>query len=216
MSANILSAAVRKKSGKEFAKSLRRDGKIPGIFYIKGEDSVPLTLEAKDIAVILASKPALISLEFDDGTTREAVIRQIQRDPITAFVTHLDLMGIKRGVKITVTVPVHLEGTPIGIKLGGIVETISRDLDIECLPKDIPDSLVVDISNMDIGDSLHISDLEYENIKILNRGDVPILNVILPKVVVVEEEIVEEELEEGAEVPEEAEEPEEKESPESE
>lgn len=213
MSANILSAAVRKKSGKEFAKSLRRDGKIPGIFYIKGEDSVPLTLEAKDIAVILASKPALISLELDDGTTREAVIRQIQRDPITAFVTHLDLMGIKRGVKITVTVPVHLEGTPIGIKLGGIVETISRDLDIECLPKDIPDSLVVDISNMDIGDSLHISDLEYENIKILNRGDVPILNVILPKVVVVEEEIVEEELEEGAEVPEEAEE---KESPESE
>jgi large subunit ribosomal protein L25 len=219
MSVNILSAAVRKNSGKEYAKALRRDGKIPGIFYIQGESPVSLTLEAKDVATLLASKPALISLELDEGKTREAVIREVQRNPITNTVTHLDLMGIKRGVKITVTVPVHLEGTPIGIKFGGIIETISRELDIECFPKDIPDSLVVDISNMDIGDSMHVSDLDFENIKILNRDDVPIVNVILPKVVVVEEEVEEEELEEGVEAPEEAageaEESKDKESPES-
>jgi len=204
MSVNILSAVVRKNSGKEYAKALRRDGKIPGIFYIQGESPVSLTLEAKDVAAMLASKPALISLELDEGKTREAVIREVQRNPITNTVTHLDLMGIKRGVKITVTVPVHLEGTPIGIKFGGIIETISRELDIECFPKDIPDNLVVDISNMDIGNSMHVSDLDFENIKILNRDDVPIVNVILPKVVVVEEEVVEEELEEGVEAPEEA------------
>ncbi len=201
MSVKTLSALVRSKSGKGYAKSLRRDGKIPGIFYIRGEEAVPLTFVAKEVAATLASKPALITLEMDNGNTREVIVRDIQRDPISTTVTHLDLMGIKRGEKITVTVPIHLEGIPVGVKTGGIVENITRELDIECLPKDIPESIIVDVSKMEIGESFHIDDLELENIRILNRGDVPILNVILPKVVVIAEVVDEEaeELEEDAE-----------------
>lgn len=202
MSENILVGTIRKHSGKGYSKALRRDGKIPGIFYIHGEDSVPLTLEAKETVSLIASKPALISLELDDGSKKEVVVREVQRDPITSAITHIDFMGITRGVKITVMVPVHIVGEPQGIKAGGILEHLTRELEIECLPKHLPDRLDVEVTELEIGDSLHIRDLSYENIRILTREDVPVVNVMVPKVVVVEE-VAEVEAEEAVEAEEE-------------
>ena len=187
MSENTLTATIRKKTGKGYARALRRDDKIPGVFYIHGEDAVPLTFEAKQIINIIASKPALITLKCDDGFKKEVVVRDVQRDPITSAITHVDLMGIKRGVKITVSVPVHLAGEPEGVKTGGILEHLTRELEIECLPKHLLEILEVDVSALDIGDSLHVHDLSFENIKILTREDVSIANVVLPKAVVAEE-----------------------------
>lgn len=193
MSENTLAAVIRKKTGKKISKALRREGKIPGIYYIHGEESVPLTLEAKQVTSTIASKPALISLTMDDGSKKEAVIRQVQRDPVTASITHVDFMGITRGVKITVAVPVRLEGEPEGIKLGGILEHTVRELEIECMPRNMPDTLVVDVSGLELGDSVHVRDLSYENIRILTLEDVAIASISLPKVVV---EVTEEEVEE--------------------
>lgn len=198
MSETILAATIRKETGKENSKVLRREGKIPGIFYIHGEESVPLTLEAKQVSITIASKPALISLELDDGTKKETVIRQVQRDPVTTTITHVDFMGITRGVKITVTVPVHLSGVPVGTKIGGILEHLTREIEIECLPKHLPDKLEMDVSELDLGDSIHVSDMSYDDIKILTPGEVSIANVSLPKIHVEEVE-EEEELEEAAE-----------------
>jgi len=103
-------------------------------------------------------------------------------------------MGIKRGVKITASVPLKLVGEAIGTKTGGILENLVREIEVECLPRHLPESLEIDISHMDIGDSLHIWDLEYENIKILTKSETGILNVIVPKVVAVAAEMAEEEV----------------------
>lgn len=199
MSENTIVAKIRKMTGKEHSKVLRREGKIPGIFYIHGEESVPLTLEAKQVSITIASKPALISLELDDGSKKEAVIRQVQRDPVTTTITHVDFMGITRGVKITVFVPMLLSGVPVGTKIGGILEHLTREIEIECLPKNLPDKLEVDVSELDLGDSIHIKDLSFDNINILTPDEVSIASVSLPKIHVEEVEEEEEELEEAAE-----------------
>ena len=199
MSENTLAAKIRKMTGKEYSKVLRREGKIPGIFYIHGEESVPLTLEAKQVSVTIASKPALIFLELDDGSKKEAVIRQVQRDPVTTTITHVDFMGITRGVKITVFVPMLLSGVPVGTKIGGILEHLTREIEIECLPKNLPDKLEVDVSELDLGDSIHIKDLSFDNINIVTPDEVSIASVSLPKIHVEEVEEEEEELEEAAE-----------------
>ena len=199
MSENTIVAKIRKMTGKEHSKVLRREGKIPGIFYIHGEESVPLTLEAKQVSITIASKPALISLELDDGSKKEAVIRQVQRDPVTTTITHVDFMGITRGVKITVFVPMLLSGVPVGTKIGGILEHLTREIEIECLPKNLPDKLEVDVSELDLGDSIHIKDLSFDNINIVTPDEVSIASVSLPKIHVEEVEEEEEELEEAAE-----------------
>ena len=196
MSENTLTANIRKKTGKGYVRALRRDDRIPGIFYFHGEEAVPLTFEAKQINNIIASKPALITLKFDDGSKREVVVREVQRAPLTSAITHVDLMGIKRGEKITIAVPVHLTGEPEGLKAGGILEHLTRELEVECLPKHLPEFFEVDTSELDIGDSLHVRDLSFKNIKILTREDVSVVNVILPKAVIAEEvpeEVIEEE-----------------------
>ncbi|MFC1554621.1 50S ribosomal protein L25 [candidate division KSB1 bacterium] len=196
MSESELKAQLRKETGKQFANTLRREGKTPGVFYIHGSETLPLTFEAKELESIIASKPALISLNLDDGTVKEAIVREIQRDPISSSIRHIDFMGITRGVKITVTVPVKLVGEPVGVKGGGIIEHLTRELQIECLPKNIPEVIEVDISELDIGDSLHVSDLSLEDISILTLEEVSLVNVMLPKVLVEPTEVEEEEEEE--------------------
>ncbi|MFC1556430.1 50S ribosomal protein L25 [candidate division KSB1 bacterium] len=213
MSDNTLTVEKREKTGKGYVKAIRRDGKIPGVYYIRGEEAVPLIVDVQSLRNLLASKPSLITLKLDDGSKKEAIIREIQRDPVTESIRHIDFLGIKRGVKITASVPLHLQGESTGVKAGGIVEHLLREIEIECLPKYLPESLEIDVSELDIGDSLHVSDLEFENIKILTKPDTGIVNVIIPKVLVVEaeavpEEEVEAEEEEAAEEAETAETPE--------
>lgn len=202
MSETVLNVVIRKDTGKAFAKSLRRESKVPGVFYFQGKETLPLTFDATTLKQVIASKPALITLNFDDGTQKEAVIREIQRNPLTDAVVHVDMMGIKRGQKLKATVPIVLVGEPVGIKLGGILEHLQKELEIECLPKHLPDKVEVDVADLDIGDSIHVSGLEFENIEILTGERTTVASVFLPKVVaepVEEEEAEEVEGEEGEE-----------------
>ncbi len=182
MSESILSAVKREGKGKSFARTLRWDGKIPGVFYIQGEAAQPLTFEKRALLQILSSNPALIKLQFDDGSSREAVIREVQKDPLSGEVRHIDMLGIKRGVKLHVTVPIKLTGEAAGLKEGGILDQQLREIEIECLPKDIPNVIEVDIAYLELGDSLHVKDLDFENLKFTVHEDVSIANVILPRV----------------------------------
>ncbi|MFC1555687.1 50S ribosomal protein L25 [candidate division KSB1 bacterium] len=198
-----LKVKKREKAGKGIAKAIRRDGNLPAVFYIRGEEAAPLIIEANELKIVLASKPTLITLRFEDDSEKEVIIREIQRDPVSEDIYHIDFMGITRGVKITATVPVELVGVAAGVKVGGIVEHLLREVDIEVLPKDLPDSVKIEISELEIGDSLHVSDLELENFKILARPETGVVNVVMPKVKI-EEEVEEEELDEAAEGDEEA------------
>ncbi|MCP4727990.1 MAG: 50S ribosomal protein L25 [bacterium] len=200
MSETVLEVEIRKDTGKAFAKTIRRESKVPGVFYFQGKETLPLTFDAIALKQVIASKPALIMLNFDDGTQKEAVIREIQRNPVTEAIVHVDMMGIKRGQKLKATVPIVLVGEALGMKEGGIIEQLLKELDIECLPRNLPDKVVVDVTELEIGDSIHVSDLELEEIEIHTRENTAIASVIIPKVVVTAVEEEEEEGEEGEEV----------------
>jgi large subunit ribosomal protein L25 len=187
MSEQILTAEIRTEKGKGCARKLRREGKVPGIYYIHGKEPIPFTVNANILSKTLASKPTLLSLELNNGKKHEAIIREVQRDPVTSVVQHIDLLGVVRGEKITVTVPVHLVGVPKGIKAGGILEHIAKELPIECLPKDLPQFLEIDVSDLELGHSLHVRDLHFEHFKILAYDDVAIANVSLPKAAIAAE-----------------------------
>ncbi len=199
-----LALQTRKERGKQAAKAVRRQGKVPGIYYFHGKKSIPFVVDKKDLADALQQESTLIDIVIDGKQKQKCIMRELQVNPVTQAPIHVDLMGIKLTEKIHITVPVHVEGTPVGVKEGGILNHFIRELQIECLPTDIPDIIKVDVSDLSIGDSVGLTDLELENVKIIGDLDKTIATVTPPKLI--EEEEEEEELLEGE--LEEAEEPE--------
>src|SRR6185369_12286045 len=163
-----LDAAQRADKGKGVARRLRVDGRVPGVYYGRGEDSIALTVGLKDLMSVLESADGsnvIVDLKLSGAAAkdRKALIREIQRDPVAGSILHLDLQHISLTERITVEVPVVLVGTPTGVKDGGgILEHLLREVEVECLPTDIPAKLEIDVSAMQIGDSLHVSDLKLE------------------------------------------------------
>jgi large subunit ribosomal protein L25 len=195
----VLNAQVRTESGKGTAHKLRAQGMLPGVFYLGNKVNQPIQLDAHDLQLVLKRKPSIIRLKLDDGSDHECVVRQLQRDPVTGKNLHIDFMGIVRGVKMTVEIPVELTGSAYGVRTqGGVLQHIVQTLSIECLPKHIPDGVTLDIEELAIGDSLHIRDIEIENVRILDDPDKTVVSVLAPRI---EIEVVEEvEEEEGEEV----------------
>jgi large subunit ribosomal protein L25 len=183
-----LEAAPRADAGKGVARKLRADGRVPGVYYGRGEDSIPLTVALKDLESVLESADGsnvIVDLKLS-GTAakdRKALIREIQRHPVAGLILHLDLQHISLTERITVEVPIVLIGVPAGVKdAGGILEHLLREVEVECLPTDIPAKLEVDVSGLQIGDSLHVSDLKVERGEILTEADRAIAAVVPPTV----------------------------------
>lgn len=185
---------------KKVNKQLRREGKIPGIYYMHGEDSIPISVDAKQLKLLLQSEASIIDLQFEgDKKPTKSVIREIQWDPLHGHPLHIDFMGIKLTKKVNVDVPVHIVGTAVGVKNeGGIMQHIIREISIEALPLDIPEHIDVDITDLDIGDSVRIDDLSIDKVKILTDPTQSIV-VIRPPTIHEEPVVEEEELEEGEE-----------------
>ncbi len=184
-------------TGKKVVKSLRREGKVPGIYYHHGEESIPVAVDAKALRTVAHAESSLIDLEFSDGRKAKCVIREVQRDPVRGEFLHVDLMGIRLAESVTVEVPVHVVGVPVGVKdKGGVLQQALRHVEIECLPLDIPEFVEIDVSGLDIQDSLHVSDLQLEGIKILTDPEQLVVTVRPPRV---HAEVVEEAVEEEAE-----------------
>ncbi|RLD14058.1 50S ribosomal protein L25 [candidate division KSB1 bacterium] len=197
-----LNVETRENTGTQAAKKLRAAEKIPGIFYLRGSKNIPITINRADLHGIWGTESGLLDIIFDDKTHKKAVIRDIQYDPIKGSPIHIDLMGIKKGEKIKMNVAVQLIGTPEGVKTqGGILQHILREVEVECLPSEIPSSIDIDVSELNIGDNLHVSDLEAENVTIMTDMASVIAAVSAPRISEEPEEAeeVEEEEEEGAE-----------------
>jgi len=198
MDGNTLSAAPRSPRGKGSARQLRLNGRIPGVFYHRSDTNIPISIDQMELTKILRSKPPLINLQIEGYEARECVIREIQRDPVDDTIIHLDLMGIKRGQKLTITVPIRLVGIPAGVKTGGgILQSAMKVFEIECLPKDIPSELQVEVGDLQVGQSRHIRDLSFPAIKLLNDPDELVASVVPPTVM--REPVVTEEVEEAEE-----------------
>ncbi len=198
MSEVSIQVEKRDTRGKGASKTLRRNGRIPGVYYFHGEESVALSVDHKDLRGLLHSDANVIDLGFSASKKAKCVIREVQWDPVASEPLHVDFMGIKLSERITVTVPVHLVGESAGVKLGGILQHILREISVECLPLDIPEHLEVDISDLDVGDGITVADLSIEKVKVLNEPTQSIVIVRPPAVV--EEPTADEELAEGEEV----------------
>ncbi len=199
-----LNVELRTERGKNATSRLRRQGFIPGVVYspntlhnIKVAKNDLFTLFKGNI-----KESVLIELTIpgeEGGEKPRAFVKDYQVDPVTNEVMHLDFYKITVGQKIKTVVATEIVGAPEGVRMGGILEIIERDLEIECLPLKMPEKITIDVSELQIGDSIHISDLEAdEEIKFLGAPERVVVAVLAPHIV--EEEEEEEELEEGEEV----------------
>lgn len=187
----------REAVGKQNAKKLRREGKLPGVFYAHGEKPVPVIVEYRDLENAI-SYTGLIDVKIDDKRKRKAIIKDFQLDPLTNKFKHVDIMGVRLKEKITVTVPIHLVGEAVGVKdMGGILHQYFHEVEVTCLPLDIPEVIEIDVTELKIGDSINIGDVEIENVNIEGDPTQPIVSILAPTVKAAAEEVVEEEAEEA-------------------
>lgn len=173
--------------GKGFARRLRMAGRIPAVYYGRGEEPITLIVglkELEDIIHTAEGSNVIVDLRVGDASPeRKALIREIQRDPVAGSILHLDLQHISLTERIVVEVPIVLLGTPTGVKDGGgILEHLLREVEVECLPTDIPSKLEVDVSALNIGDSLHVSDLKAERVTIKTDMTRAIAAVVPPTI----------------------------------
>ena len=182
-----LAGRVRPGTGKGPARQARFAGEIPGVIYGAGETPVALAVPKKEFELALKTAHAggnvIVALRLDGAAEKTAIIREVQRDPISHDILHLDFHHISLTEKVTVEVTVHLVGTPDGVKNGGgILEHITRTIEIECLPTQIPQHLEADVTALAIGDSIHVRDLNVPNAEILSDPDTTIATVVPPTV----------------------------------
>jgi large subunit ribosomal protein L25 len=201
----------REEKGKQAVKRLRASGKIPAILYGHTFDSLPLTIDERSLRSILRSEGGLhglfeLKIEGVEDGEHTVVFKEVQLDPIKDHVLHVDFQKIRKGEELTADVSLHFTGDPVGVKAGGILQHYLREVTVQCLPKDLPDFIEVDISHLDIKDNLRISNLiVLEGVKYVNSPE-EIVAAVTPKRVrdvaslIAEEELTEEKLAELVEM----------------
>lgn len=184
MSEFVLEAEIRELTGKR-AKHAREAGMVPGVFYARKEASLNIQVPAPGLdPLVFTSEAHVIDLRLKDGTSRKCILRDVQFDPVTDRPVHFDLQGLKENEKLTIEVPVVLTGgIPVGVKDGGMVQHVLHRLRISCLPKDIPEKVEIDITNLGINHSIHVRDLKVPNVTVLESADSAVVGVLPPTVV---------------------------------
>lgn len=200
MEQKTLQAEPRTELRSAASRRLRRVGKIPGVVY-GSHEPMSIVLDAKEFRhqFKVISESQIIRLTVA-GEEHDVLIKDYQEDIITGTLNHIDFYEIEKGKMLRTNIAVHVKGSAIGSREGGILEHQLHSVEIECLPKDIPDALVVDVEELDIGDSLHVADIPVpDGVKILNSLDQVVVIVAAARAEIVAEEEEELEGEEGEE-----------------
>ena len=180
-----LAAESRSTTGKGAARSLRQQGKVPAVIYGHGREPESLMLDAAALGKLLltATAASVLEVTVGSGTPIQALIREVQRNPVRqAEIVHLDLYEIHADETLTVSVPVHLVGTADGVRnFGGVLDHVMRELEIECLPRDLPEHIEVDVTALGIGDSIHVRDISVPGAEVLQDGDLTVATVVAPR-----------------------------------
>ena len=192
-----LNVELRTRTGKGISRQLRSQGLIPGVVYGKGIEAVSVTVNPRDLATAIAGDGGqnnLITLKGDaklNGMT--VIVADLLLDPLRGDMKHVDLHKINMTENVHVQVPLNMAGTAIGVKEGGLLDVVMHTLDVECLPTQIPAHIDVDVTELAIGNTIHVSELQVsEGIKILSDPSAPVVS-IHGKAIEVEEAPVEEE-----------------------
>lgn len=181
----VVPAESRSETGKNVNRRLRSRGMIPGVVYGTGKAAVPVAVSPKEIGAILKSasgENTLFDLDLG-GSRRKVILKEFQREPLRGQLLHADFYEVALDKVLQVKVHVELEGVPVGVKLqGGIVDFVTRELEIECLPADIPARIAVDIAHLELGKHLRVSDLKLgDKVRVLDEPELVIAHVVLPR-----------------------------------
>ncbi len=196
-----LNVKPRDETGKGPARQLRREDWIPGVMYGHGEDTDHVKVQRKELNTVLDrinvdNTLVDVALDGEDGQV-PVLIREIQRNPVRRDILHVDLFRIRADEKIRVLVPLELTGKPDGVRnSGGILQQNRHEIEVECLPEEIPEQFELDVTELEIGDSLHVADLDTGGVRPLEDLDLTLCTVVPPTIIEVEEEEEDVELEE--------------------
>ncbi len=184
MSEIVLNAEIRELTGKR-AKHTRLAGMVPGVFYARQEKSLNIQVPKPGLdPLVFTSETHVIDLRLKDGSSRKCILRDVQFDPVSDMPVHFDLQGLKENEKLTIEIPVVLTGgIPQGVRDGGMVQHVLHRLKISCLPKDIPEKIEIDITNLGINHSVHVRDLNIPNVTVLENADSAVVGVLPPTIV---------------------------------
>jgi len=191
----VLSGKIREKTGKVATKEVRRNGEIPAVLYGL-KDNLSFSVHPDNLKDILKAKGhnALIDLNVDGNKPRKVILKEFQSHPLKELWVHVDFLEVDVAKTVKVSVDVHLTGKSAGEKMGGLVNQVLKSIHVECLPADIPQSIDLDVTSVELGQVLHVSDLNIsEKFKVLHRPNEAIVSVYLEKV---KEEKTEDEAEE--------------------
>ncbi len=179
----LLNAKKRTQIDKAARSLLRREGKIPAIFYSKHHEPIPVEVEERLVnPLVFTSKTHLITLNVDKENEFECIIKDVQFDPVTDRIVHVDFLGLQKDEKIQLEIPVQLVGSAIGIKEGGVLQHVLHKVLIECLPSNIPAHIEIDITDLKLGQAIHVSDLSSDKYTILNSPESMIASVTHPRI----------------------------------
>jgi len=179
----VVEAKERKTINKRSRNILRNEGRVPGVLYGSRLEPIPIDVTRAVIhPLVFTAKTHLLSLKLDGHEEYDCIIKDVQFDPVSDEVVHFDLIGLTLDEKIQLEVPIRILGSAVGVKEGGLLQESMHKLNVECLPKNIPQSLEIDVTELNIGDTIHVADLNFEHITIINPEDTIVVSVVLPKV----------------------------------
>lgn len=187
MSETALVVEARTSTGKGAARRLRAQGRIPAILYGRGRESLPLALDPRALEKILRAGGANTLLDLTVEGHPEikdtvALVKELQRDPLRGTIVHADLYAVDLNRTVRVEVPVHLVGKARGLEFGGILEHTLREIELECLPRAIPDFIEVDVTALEVGDVLHARDIQLpEGVTMVTDPEQAVVAVALPQ-----------------------------------
>ncbi len=193
-----LDVASRDPYGSRSARRLRRTGHIPGVLYGGGDDPISFSVDARELRLALAGSGAVVDLSIDGGKATPVVLKETQRDPVRGETTHVDLLRVRLDKPIHAVVPLELTGVEDmpGVKEGGILEQLTRELNIEALPTEIPESIIHELGELNIGDSLALEAITVpEGVTLLDDLATTVASVSAPRLQSEEESELESETE---------------------
>jgi large subunit ribosomal protein L25 len=185
-----LSAQTRSGVGRSAVNQIKAQGLVPAVIYGGREQPAPLAVNKREISNLLAhatSEHLLVDLEIADGgktSSRLALIQEVQHDPIKGDVLHIDFHAVRADEMLRSEIPVQPYGEPLGVKnAGGVLEVAMHSVEVECLPKDLPEVIRIDVSNLNIGEAIHVRDIQLpEGVTARADGDITVVRVAAPKV----------------------------------
>lgn len=197
----LIKADTRNGKGKGIARKLRREGRIPAVLYGRSVEPVSITVSSRDWDNISRhmKKNVILDMEISGGQgveNRPVMVKEVRKDALGTNVLHIDFLQVSMERTVEVEVPIHLKGKSKGEVVGGIIDIHLRSVKVECLPAQIPEEIVIDVADLEIGDSVHVEDISLPGVKMVEHGDIAILTLIPPTV---EEKKIEEEVAEATE-----------------